>query len=557
MSENTEDKTPNEATMSSGSSTDYNATPENEKHDDTPVEPEKPPRDINGWKWWLSVLCIWSSIFFYALDNTVVADIQPVIIESLGELDKLTWLSVAFLLGATATNLIWGKVYGHFNAKWTYLLNVFVFEVGSAICGAAPSMNVMIVGRALCGVAGAGLYVGVMTLLAMTTTMSERPLYIGGTGLTWGIGIVLGPVIGGGFSQSSVGWRWAFYINLLIGAVCAPVYLFLLPSKDPRPNTPWKERTRELDFVGAILQMGALTCFVLAISVGGVTYPWNSGQVIGCFVASGVLFIILGIQQVFTIFTTVERRIIPIEFFGSRTVLILFSSTAAAGAAAFVPIYMLPLFFQFTRGDGALDAGVRLLPFIILMVVTILANGALLSKLGYYMPWYLIGGLLVVAGGALMYTVDLDTSTSRIYGYTVLMGLGVGAFIQASFAVAQAVVKPEAVPAAVGFITLAQFAGITIVMAVANAIFLNECLSEIPKILPNVPRSEIEAAIQGASDLLDTLSEDVKKSVLEAIVSGISKAYVLEITAGALVAVTSLLMKRERLFGVSAAVAAA
>ncbi|KAL4974562.1 major facilitator superfamily domain-containing protein [Aspergillus desertorum] len=556
MSEYTEDKAPNRAVESSGSSTNYNSAPENEKQDAAP-KPEAPPRDIDGWKWWLSVFCIWSSIFFYALDNTVVADIQPVIIESLGELDKLTWLSVAFLLGATATNLIWGKIYGHFNAKWTYLFNVAVFEIGSAICGAAPSMNVMIVGRALCGVAGAGLYVGVMTLLAMTTTLSERPLYVGGTGLTWGIGIVLGPVVGGGFSQSSVGWRWAFYINLFIGAVCAPVYLFLLPSKDPRPGVSLKERSRELDFVGAILQMGALTTFILAISWGGVTYPWNSGQVIGCFVASGVLFIILGLQQVFLVFTTIERRMIPVEFFGSRTVLILFSSTAAAGAAAFVPIYMLPLFFQFTRGDGPLDAGVRLLPFIILMVVTILTNGALLSKLGYYMPWYLVGGLLVVAGGALMYTVDLDTSTSRIYGYTVLMGVGVGAFIQASFAVAQAVVKPEGVPAAVGFITLAQFAGITIVMAIANAVFLNECLSEIPKILPNVPRSEIEAAIQGTSDLLDTLSSETHTQVLKAIVSGISKAYALEITAGALVTVLSLLMKRERLFGVSAAVAAA
>lgn len=235
MSATPNEKASNEAVESSCSSTAY--TPDNEKQEqDAPEEPEAPPRDINGWKWWLAIFSIWSSIFFYALDNTVVADIQPVIIEDLGELEKLTWLSVAFLLGATATNLIWGKLYGQFNAKWTYILNIVVFEVGSAICGAAPSMNVMIVGRALCGVAGAGLYVGVMTLIAMTTTLPERPLYIGGTGLTWGIGIVLGPVVGGGFSVSSVGWRWSFYINLLIGAVCAPAYLFLLPSKDPRPG---------------------------------------------------------------------------------------------------------------------------------------------------------------------------------------------------------------------------------------------------------------------------------------------------------------------------------
>lgn len=144
-------------------------------------------------------------------------------------MQKLPWLSVSFLLGATATNLVWVKIYTQFNAKWFYVFSVFVFELGSAICAAAPSMNAVIVGRTLCGIGGAGLYVGCMTLIAFTTTISERPLYISATGLTWGVGIVLGLVIGGAFSQSSVGWRWAFYINFLIGGVFAPVYIFMIP----------------------------------------------------------------------------------------------------------------------------------------------------------------------------------------------------------------------------------------------------------------------------------------------------------------------------------------
>ncbi|KAL4789100.1 major facilitator superfamily domain-containing protein [Aspergillus venezuelensis] len=468
-------------------------TPDNEKQDDLQSEQES-PRNISGW-------------------------------------------NAAFLLGATATNLVWRKVYSHFNVKWTYILNVAVFEIGSAICGAAPSMNVMIVGRALCGVAGAGLYVGRMNLIAMTTSLPKRPVYVGATGLTWGIGIVLGPVVGGGFTDCSVN-------------------IFLLPNKDPRPGTSLKDRGRELDVVGSILQVAALTAFILTISWGGVVYPWNSGQVIALFVVAGVLFIILVLQQVFTVFTTLERRIIPVEFFRSRTILILFASTSAAGASAFVPIYMVPLFFQFTRGDAALDAGVRLLPMIVLLVVTILVNGILLSKFGYFMPWYTAGGVLAVVGGALMFTVDMDTSTSRIYGYTVILGFGVGLWIQASFSVAQAILKPEAIPAAVGFITLAQFGDITIVMAIANAVFLYDWLTNIPKVLPEVPRDQLEAAIQGTNGLLDTLSPDPRSQVLEAIVSGISKTYALVIAAGALVAVLSLLMKRERLFNVSAAVAA-
>jgi hypothetical protein len=118
---------------------------------------EVPPRDINGWKWGLVVFSILSSTFLFALDNTIVADVQPVIVTHFDSVGKLSWLSVAFLIGAAATNLVWGKVFGQFNAKWTYILCVTLFEAGSALCGGAPTINALIVGRALCGVGGSGM----------------------------------------------------------------------------------------------------------------------------------------------------------------------------------------------------------------------------------------------------------------------------------------------------------------------------------------------------------------------------------------------------------------
>ncbi|KAJ5096378.1 Major facilitator superfamily domain general substrate transporter [Penicillium alfredii] len=522
------------------------------------AEPEAPPRDIEGWKWYVTLVSILASTFLYALDATVVADLQAIIVSELGGIQKLSWLSVAFLLCATATNLVWGRLYGHLNAKWFYIFHVTIFEIGSAICGAAPSINVMILGRAIAGIGGSGLYVGCMTLLATTTTIEERPLYISCTGFTWGLGIVLGPVIGGAFSESAVGWRWAFYINLFIGAACAPFYLFLIPSKDPQPGASVKERTSDLDYPGIVLQGAALTAIILAVNMGGVTYPWDSGRIIALFVVAGVLFIALGIQQVWTIGTTVARRIIPVQFFRSRTVLLLFGASASSGACAFVPIYMVPLFFQFTRSDGALMAGVRLLPFVIVMIVFVFVNGALMAKLGYYMPWYLVGGLLTVAGSALMYTVEQDTSESRVYGYTVIIGAGVGMFLQAAFSVAQAVVDVENVAPAIGFITLAQFVGITLALAIANAVLLNESEDRIMQILPNVPLGDIQAAILGArSGIVKNLSPDLKAQVLDAIVSAMDKTYILVLAGGALVAVSSLLMRREKLFGAAAGINAA
>ncbi|THV48720.1 hypothetical protein BGAL_0231g00030 [Botrytis galanthina] len=514
------------------------------------TEDAPPVRDITGWRWALVVAAILSSSFLFALDNTIVAVVQADIVVTFNDVSKLSWLSVGFLIGAASTNLVWGKIFGQFNAKWTYIISIIIFEAGSALCGGAPNMSALIVGRALCGFGGSGAYVGVMTLLAASTTINERPLYIGGTGMTWGLGTVIGPIIGGAFTDSSAGWRWAFYINLCIGAACAPVYLFLLPNYDPRPGVPLLHRAKEVDYLGGILIIGAFVSGVMAVSFGGVTYPWNSGKIIGLFVCSGILFIIFGIQQVFTIFTTTSRRIFPIEFLKSRTMLILFAMTSAGGTAIFIPIYMIPIFFQFTRNDSALEAGVRLLPFIILMIFAVISNGAILSAYGYYMPWYTAGGVFVLIGGALMFAdVTPDTSIAKIYGFTILIGFGVGLFAQASFSVAQAVVSEELVSSAVGFITCAQVGGVTIALAIANSVFLNGSQEKIQAVLPNLPAAEIQRAIAGAgSEFVKNLTEIQQKEVIQAIVESMSKTYAMVITAGALTIVLSLLMKREKLF---------
>lgn len=527
-----------------------NDTEKQPQADLKPDEPhEQETREVGGWKWVVIVLAIYSSQFLFALDQTIVANVQPAIVGQFKSVDRLSWLSVAFLIGAAGTNLVWGKVYSQFNIKWTYIATILVFEIGSAICGAAPNMDCLIVGRAICGVAGAGMYVGLMTQLAVTTSIQERPVYVGGAGLVWGIGTVLGPIIGGAFTDSSATWRWSFYINLCVGAVCAPVYLFMLPNKDPRRGTSLANRAHELDYIGTVLLVGAFCSGVMAVSFGGVMYPWNSGKIIGLFCCSGVLFILFGVQQAYAIFTTPARRIFPVEFMKSRTILILFVMTAAGGTCLFLPIYMTPLYFQFTRGDGALESGVRLLPFIMLMIFATISNGAALSKVGFYMPWYLVGGILIVIGGALMFTVGIATSVSNIYGYTILIGIGAGLFCQASFSVGQASVKPELIASSIGFISTGQITGITLALAIANAVFLNESENGIKAMFPNTPTAEIQQTITGSgSSLFENLSEGDRQRVLVVIVSALSTTYALVIAAGSLVAVLSLLMKRERLF---------
>ena len=339
-------------------------------------------------------------------------------------------------------------------------------------------------------------------------------------------------------------------INLCVGAAFAGVWLFLLPRSDPRPGVPIKNRLSEIDYVGTILITGAFVSGVMAINFGGTVYAWKSGRIIGLFVCSGVLFILFGFQQGLPFLTTKERRIFPVEFLRQKIMLILFAETASASTATFVPIYFIPLFFQFVHSDSALEAGVRLLPFVVFLVVFCVANGAIMSITGYYFPWYFAAGVLNIIGAALMYTVDINSKTANIYGYSILLAVGCGAYVQASFSVAQAKVEPQLIPLAIGFITAGQICGVTISLAIANSVFLNHSESAIRQILPNVPSSDIQAAISGAgSAFLKSLDAATKQKVLAALVDSMSRVYILDITAGALTLVLALLMKPgEKLF---------
>ena len=335
--------------------------------------------------------------------------------------------------------------------------------------------------------------------------------------------------------------------KVFIGALCTPVYIFMLPTFDPRPGVPYKKRLSELDYLGTLLIVGACVPGVMAINFGGIIYAWNSGQTIACFVVSGILFIVFGLQQAFCVLTTEETRIFPCQFLKHKTLIILFMQMSASVTIFFVPIYFIPLFFQFARNDSAIEAGVRLLPLVCLLIFATVLNGALMSKYGYYMPWYFVGGCLALIGSALMYTVKLDTSISKIYGYTVLLGIGGGMYAQASFAVAQVKVQPHEIPSAIGFISLAQLGGGTIALAIANSVFLNQATNGILAILPHEPRSVVQSAVSGAGSIFfQTLDPSVKTAVLGVVTQAISRVYILSITGAALSIVLAVFMSREK-----------
>lgn len=289
----------------------------------------------------------------------------------------------------------------------------------------------------------------------------------------------------------------------------------------------------------------------MAIAFGGGVYAWNSAQIIVLFVVAGVLWATFATQQALAIFTAKENRLVPISILKSWEMQNFFAQIASAVTVVYVPMYFIPLYFQFVQGDSALHSAVRLLPFVFTNVFGIIFNGAIMVKLGYYMPWYLIGGMLSIAGGALFTAaVGVNTSSSAIYGYSVLCGLGSGLFVQASFAIAQAKVAPVAIPLTVAFLGCGQITGITLALTISHSIFLNQATDRIARILPSVPRDTVQQAVTGVdSSFFNTLAPADRDRVLDAIVQSINRVYPMVIAAGTISVVLALFMKRERLFG--------
>lgn len=308
---------------------------------------------------------------------------------------------------------------------------------------------------------------------AVCTTPSWNLGYLRLTGDQWCF-IVVGTVVGRALEK--LNWCWAFYINFVVGGILAPLYLFLLPSVDPSPDTQYAKRLPRPDYIGAILLVGALNSLLVAISFGGTKYAWNSRQTIALFCVSGVLFLIYAIQQRLALLTTTADRMLRVHSFNKKA-LLLFILAAACNAAAFIPIYYLSTYFQFTSGDLVEDSHVRALPVRCVLSVTILVNQFLMLKFGYYQSWFLYTGqgslaylavtilrkFLVPAKGwqpiydqSTIAYIDRNSVWRRNYGTEIVHIIGTGAYISAGYAVVQAVVDPVDISYAITFMLIGR-----------------------------------------------------------------------------------------------------
>lgn len=541
-------------TPSSEKETAVNTSDEESAQPSTPTSPpSEPVRSITGLRWLLVCFALYVGTFVYGLDTTIAADVQGAVVERFGHVEQLAWIGTGFPLGSIAVITFWGKLYGTFNMKWSFAVAMVTFQVGSAVCGAAPTMTALIVGRVIAGAGGAGIFMGTLQYFTALSLPRERGTYLSGTAFWWGIGAVLGPLVGGGFTESSATWRWAFYINLVLGGVFAPIYIFGLPDVHPVTGKTVAERVKSLDYLGLLLGAAAWATFTMGFSMADGQWRWNDGRTIATLVVFGVVTVLYLLQQTFCWFTTPETRLTPVHMLRSRTQILLSISTVSCIASLYIQTYYIPIYFQFVHGDSAVSAAVRLLPLVIVTVSFNLVSGHFLSRIQYYMPLYVVSGVLVSLGSALLTAyLDPDTPKSYIYGFTVLTGVGTGLTIQMGFTVSTLVCDPKDQGNALSLQNIFQGGGQVFWLVIAGQVFHSTAVRNLTEVLAGTDfsQADIEAAIAGAQSVIfEQISGDLRTQAVLAITKAMQRVFICICAGGGGMIVTALLMKREKLFG--------
>ncbi|KAK9374317.1 major facilitator superfamily domain-containing protein [Lipomyces chichibuensis] len=390
---------------------------------------------LHGAHLFLVIVSLFLAMLLAALDQTIVATIILTVGTKFRAFSKIQWITSGYLLAAAVLSPSWGKISIIFGRKWCILAAIVLFEIGSATCGSATSMNMLIVGRVIAGIGGGGIQVLVILILTEIVPIQKRGMTQSLIGVAFGVASILGPLVGGAFT-THVTWRWCFYINLPIGAVA--IVAVLVCFNPPPSRGSLKEKVKMIDYLGTFLLTSGLVLVLLGLTFGGDLYSWNSVAVILCFVLGGAIIILFGIYN----FQVSTKPLIPWAVVRVPTVLMPILAMNFVFMAFISGIIYLSVYFQVVRSASAIQSGLHLLPWLIATIVVSIVTGIMISKTRYIKPFTLTGISIMCIGFGILTLLQVDSTAGERIAYLIIPGLGTG-FMMQSLALATQVAAPK------------------------------------------------------------------------------------------------------------------
>ena len=438
-----------------------------------------------------------------SLDQTIVSTALPTIVGDLGGVNHMLWVTTAYVLAATVTMPVYGKMGDLIGRKGLFIGALVLFIVGSIVCGLTPSMGGLIIGRAVQGLGGGGLMILSQAIVADVVPPRKRALYLSIMGIAYAVPMLIGPLLGGLFTDT-IGWRWAFWVNVPLALIAIATAIAFLPKA---------RRTVEkthFDTWGTVTLVAAISALTLATSWGGTEHAWNSPVIIGLMIATvvaGALFVLAESRA--------KEPLMALELFKNKNFNI---ATIAGFVTTFVMMGVLtylPTYLQIVDGMSATAAGYMEVPMSVAYFIASLISGYAVSKTGKYKKLMIASFAITAAGVAVLATITASTPVAIIGVLLAITGFGIGL----NFEILVLIVQNEFSSKVVGMATAAtnffREAGTTLGTSIVGAIFTSGLARTLTEKL--APVGGVEALGVDANSLTPAIVHDLPETVRSAV----------------------------------------